>query len=98
MLHRFRAPCEARRPVDGKTRIDECCFGGRERKKHADRKLNAGRGTVGKTALGGIRRRESGNVQKVLSSIGRKTLHGIIERQHGRQTADVHDADWEGGA
>ncbi len=49
---RFAGPVEA----------DETYIGGRERNKHASRRLNAGRGTVGKTAVAGVRDRASGRI------------------------------------
>ena len=92
MLHRIRAAYEAQEPFGGETEVDESYFGVREKNKHASRKLNAGRGIVGKTAVVGIRRRDSGNVHaEIVESVDRKTLHGIIERQTEGGTAVYTD-------
>ena len=83
MLCRIRTAYEGSAgPFDEETEIDEGFFGGRERNKHVGRKLNLGRGTVYKTAMVGIRHRDSGNVHaEVVSAVDRNTLHGIVERQ-----------------
>ena len=46
----------------GPVEVDETFVGGLEANKHGDKKLKAGRGTVGKTAVAGIRDRETGQV------------------------------------
>src|SRR5215213_2349615 len=64
MLHRLRKACGSKfEKLTGIIEIDETYVGGIEANKHKKKKLNAGRGAVGKTAVLGMRERASGKVK-----------------------------------
>ena len=58
MLHRLREACgKETDKLRGQIEIDETFIGGLESNKHESKKLNMGRGSVGKTAVLGMRER-----------------------------------------
>src|SRR5882724_1953418 len=82
VLHRIREACGGPKltKLKGIVELDECFIGGKERNKHEHKKLKAGRGAVGKTAVLGMRERD-----------GRTILAPMNERTMQAVTAQIHD-------
>lgn len=76
--------------------MDETFVGGLEGNKHKSKKLKAGRGTVGKTAVVGMKDRKTKHVAaKVIDSTDKKTLHGFVKR-HTKDGAKVYTDEHKG--
>lgn len=79
MVHRIRASWKADKSVfGGEVEVDEAYFGGSDSNRHAWQ-VQEGRGAKGKTAVVGMRERETGKVQaEVVGQTDKPTLQGFI--------------------
>ena len=80
MLHRVREACGRSDFVLANiVEADETHIGGKEGNKHGSRKLRAGRGPVGKTAVAGIRERGGRVIAQPVERIDADTLTAFVE-------------------
>jgi transposase-like protein len=90
LLHRLREACgDDFKKLCGIIEIDETYIGGIEANKHEHKKLRAGRGTVGKTAVLGMRERGGRTVATPVESTDKETVQAAIH-QHVEVGATLH--------
>lgn len=80
LLHRLREACGGRNltKLKGIIEIDECFVGGLEGNKHENKKLHAGGGPVGKTAVLGMRERGGRTLARPSQQMTFDEIHGSI--------------------
>ena len=84
LAHRIRETWAGQQaaPFNGPIEADETYVGGRESNKHASQKLNAGRGTVGKVAVAGVKDRATNRVSAaVVSDTTGQTLRSFVRER-----------------
>ena len=92
MLHRIRAGWRAQRAreaLQGPVEADETMVGGRERNKHADRRLGAA-WPAGKTIVAGVRDRASGRVAATVAGVADAETIQAFVRAHAAPGAAIY--------
>lgn len=101
ILHRIRLAMQQGtiEKMNGSVEADETFVGGLEKNKHKDKKLNAGRGPVGKTIVLGVLERNEDEVSqvraKVIAERTQETLYAEIKKDVAAFSELYTDA-WRG--
>lgn len=80
MLNRIRESySEVSTMFSGEVEVDEGYFGGKEINKHEQKKMNAGRGTVGKSPVVGMKNRDTNQMHaEVIETADKATIHDFV--------------------
>jgi transposase-like protein len=90
VLHRLREACSSElEQLQGIVEVDEVYIGGKESVKHARKKLKAGRGSVGKIPVLGMRQRGGKTVAKVIHATDEASVRAALF-EHVEPGSELH--------
>ncbi len=95
--HRIREAMDVEpEKINGEAEMDETFLGGKEKNKHANKKLRMGRGAVGKAPVAGILDRQTRQIiVEPIPDVRRETLHALI-REHVKPGSTVYTDEHRG--
>ena len=94
MLHRIREGLLPKmiNEFEGPIEVDEAYIGDKEANKHEDKKLNAGRGAVGKSAVLGVKDRKTNRITaKVIEDNTTPTIQEFVNDNHSQNASVFTD-------